>query len=382
MHPKRHPIRMEYWAGCDAEGNLTAVEARMIGDSGPYASVGMKVLERAAGHASGPYHGSGDRRRSGRRPHEQPGVRRVPRVRGQPGAVRHGGRARPPGREGRHLRVGDAQAQRRSTPARCGDRARSWTTAASAPGAAWRRCGPTSRRRAPRARPVGLGLGLKNSGLGNGFKEIAKAVVRFLPRRAPPPDVATAATDGRGAPLLDRDGPGDPHGRAAGRGGGAGGAGRSHPGRGRHDPRAGRRPDHREPGHADGRGFGGRRVPEGHGRRLPGRCGLRGRVPGRLDELAHRGRRQPDHPFGVRLRRAGGDPRPRDGRDREGRRRPRRRAGRQPDALRGPDRGRRPHGSRVCADRGLPGRRGRPADQHDAPEPRTSSGPRTCHRSR
>ena len=27
----------------------------MIGDSGPYASVGMKVLERAAGHASGPY---------------------------------------------------------------------------------------------------------------------------------------------------------------------------------------------------------------------------------------------------------------------------------------------------------------------------------------
>ena len=28
----------------------------MIGDSGPYASVGMKVLERAAGHASGPYH--------------------------------------------------------------------------------------------------------------------------------------------------------------------------------------------------------------------------------------------------------------------------------------------------------------------------------------
>ena len=26
---------------------------------------------------------------------------------------------------------------------------------------------------------VGLGLGLKNSGLGNGFKEIARAVVRF-----------------------------------------------------------------------------------------------------------------------------------------------------------------------------------------------------------
>ena len=27
----------------------------MLGDSGPYASVGMKVLERAAGHATGPY---------------------------------------------------------------------------------------------------------------------------------------------------------------------------------------------------------------------------------------------------------------------------------------------------------------------------------------
>ena len=56
MHAKRHPIEMAYRVGCDAEGRLTAVEARMIGDSGAYASVGMKVLERAAGHASGPYH--------------------------------------------------------------------------------------------------------------------------------------------------------------------------------------------------------------------------------------------------------------------------------------------------------------------------------------
>ena len=55
IHAKRHPIRIEVWAGCDAEGRLTAYKARMIGDSGPYASVGMKVLERAAGHATGPY---------------------------------------------------------------------------------------------------------------------------------------------------------------------------------------------------------------------------------------------------------------------------------------------------------------------------------------
>jgi xanthine dehydrogenase molybdenum-binding subunit len=55
MHPKRHPIRLDYTVGCDAEGRLTAVVARLVGDSGAYASVGGKVLERAAGHACGPY---------------------------------------------------------------------------------------------------------------------------------------------------------------------------------------------------------------------------------------------------------------------------------------------------------------------------------------
>jgi xanthine dehydrogenase molybdenum-binding subunit len=55
MHPKRHPVRIELTAACDATGRLTAVRARFSGDSGAYASVGMKVLERAAGHACGPY---------------------------------------------------------------------------------------------------------------------------------------------------------------------------------------------------------------------------------------------------------------------------------------------------------------------------------------
>ena len=55
MHPKRHPIKMHYTVGCDSDGHLTAVRARMIGDTGAYASVGGKVLERAAGHACGPY---------------------------------------------------------------------------------------------------------------------------------------------------------------------------------------------------------------------------------------------------------------------------------------------------------------------------------------
>jgi xanthine dehydrogenase molybdenum-binding subunit len=55
MHPKRHPMRLAYAMGCDTEGRLTAVRARILGDSGAYASVGGKVLERAAGHACGPY---------------------------------------------------------------------------------------------------------------------------------------------------------------------------------------------------------------------------------------------------------------------------------------------------------------------------------------
>jgi len=55
LHPKRHPITMRYTVGCDSEGRLTAVKAEMIGDTGAYASVGSKVLERAAGHACGPY---------------------------------------------------------------------------------------------------------------------------------------------------------------------------------------------------------------------------------------------------------------------------------------------------------------------------------------
>jgi len=55
MHPKRHPLKMEYSLGCNSEVKLTALRARIAGDTGAYASVGAKVLERAAGHASGAY---------------------------------------------------------------------------------------------------------------------------------------------------------------------------------------------------------------------------------------------------------------------------------------------------------------------------------------
>jgi aerobic-type carbon monoxide dehydrogenase small subunit (CoxS/CutS family) len=55
MHPKRHPFHMQYKLGCDENGRLTGLFARIVGDTGAYASLGAEVLERAAGHASGAY---------------------------------------------------------------------------------------------------------------------------------------------------------------------------------------------------------------------------------------------------------------------------------------------------------------------------------------
>ena len=55
FHVKRHPLTMTYTIGCDEQGRLLGLRAKIIGDTGAYASVGDKVLERAAGHACGPY---------------------------------------------------------------------------------------------------------------------------------------------------------------------------------------------------------------------------------------------------------------------------------------------------------------------------------------
>jgi xanthine dehydrogenase molybdenum-binding subunit len=55
FHSKRHPMWLDYTVGCDQDGKLTALRARIVGDTGAYASVGDKVLERAAGHACGAY---------------------------------------------------------------------------------------------------------------------------------------------------------------------------------------------------------------------------------------------------------------------------------------------------------------------------------------
>ncbi len=178
LHGKRHPVRIEMEAGCDAEGRLTAVRARLLGDSGPYASVGMKVLERAAGHVTGPY--------------------RVPAVDVEALAVRTNnpvcGAFRGFGANQAQFamegvvdrlaeRVGiDGWEMRRRNVVRPGDE---WGPGqimdAGADGAL--RCLEAVRphyaaaREAGRA--VGLGLALKNSGLGNGFREVARAVVRL-----------------------------------------------------------------------------------------------------------------------------------------------------------------------------------------------------------
>ncbi len=55
FHVKRHPLTMTFTLGCDPDGRLLGLRARIVGDTGAYASVGGKVLERAAGHACGPY---------------------------------------------------------------------------------------------------------------------------------------------------------------------------------------------------------------------------------------------------------------------------------------------------------------------------------------
>ena len=56
MHPKRHPVKMDISLGCDEKGMLTGLKLRATGDTGAYASVGTKVMERVAGHACGGYH--------------------------------------------------------------------------------------------------------------------------------------------------------------------------------------------------------------------------------------------------------------------------------------------------------------------------------------
>ena len=55
VHPKRHSMEIELTTACDAEGRLVGMKARIIADTGAYASLGGPVVQRACTHVSGPY---------------------------------------------------------------------------------------------------------------------------------------------------------------------------------------------------------------------------------------------------------------------------------------------------------------------------------------
>ncbi len=55
VHPKRHHFVMDFTMGCDNEGKIMGVKAKVASDTGAFASLGGPVLERACTHAAGPY---------------------------------------------------------------------------------------------------------------------------------------------------------------------------------------------------------------------------------------------------------------------------------------------------------------------------------------
>ena len=178
MHAKRHPIDMSYKIGCDADGKILALHVRAIGDSGAYASVGMKVLERMAGHASGPY--------------------QVPNIDVEAIAVRTNN---PVCGAFRGFGANQAQFAMEGVLDRLAEKVGidGWTIRRAnviMPGMVWgpgqimddgclgaSKCldaiKPAYDEARSSGKAIGLGLGLKNSGLGNGFKEITRAVVHF-----------------------------------------------------------------------------------------------------------------------------------------------------------------------------------------------------------
>jgi len=178
MHAKRHPVRLEYWAGCDADGVLTAVKVRAIGDSGAYASVGMKVLERAAGHATGPYH--------------------VPNVDVEAVAARtnnlvcgafrgFGANQAQFAMDGVIDRLAAAvgisgwEVRKRNVihPGQLWGPGQVMDDGAAGAEACLDAIKVHHDRAVAAGKAVGLGLGLKNAGLGNGFREVSGAVIRF-----------------------------------------------------------------------------------------------------------------------------------------------------------------------------------------------------------
>jgi CO/xanthine dehydrogenase Mo-binding subunit/aerobic-type carbon monoxide dehydrogenase small subunit (CoxS/CutS family) len=55
VHPKRHATTITVKTGAKRDGRLTAVQVKIVGDTGAYASLGEQVMTRVATHAIGPY---------------------------------------------------------------------------------------------------------------------------------------------------------------------------------------------------------------------------------------------------------------------------------------------------------------------------------------
>ena len=164
--------------GCDEDGVLQAHRARLLGDSGPYASVGMKVLERAAGHATGPY--------------------AIPNVDVEAIAARTNN---PVCGAFRGFGANQAQFAMEGALDRLAEKVgiSGWEIRSRnviTPGAIWgpgqimdegsagaRECldkiKPQYDAAREQGKAIGLGLALKNSGLGNGLREVSRARIRF-----------------------------------------------------------------------------------------------------------------------------------------------------------------------------------------------------------
>ena len=106
VHVKRHAMTVDLRLGCDPAGRLVGLQAKIVADTGAYASLGGPVLHRAVTHAGGPYAYDDIEVRGVRRVYEQPARRCVPRVRRSPGHFCHRERARRPCRRRRGFHRG------------------------------------------------------------------------------------------------------------------------------------------------------------------------------------------------------------------------------------------------------------------------------------
>ena len=208
IHPKRHPITLEYWAGCDAEGRLTG---------------SARARHRRLGRLR-------QRRHEGARARRRARLRPVPR--GRRSTSRRSPCAPTTSCAGRSEGSAPTRPSSRWRACSTGSPSRSASRAweirkrnVIRPGDTW---GPGQvmddgaggaevcldeiradyEAAIAAGKAVGLGLGLKNSGLGNGFREVSGARGAVPVGRRP----------GRGPPRLDRDGPGRAHRGAAGGG--------------------------------------------------------------------------------------------------------------------------------------------------------------------